>query len=95
MTDANHFALDPAIAAMCDEACIWLGCVAGAAMMRGLTIPQGIEALRPRVHTGYMPAAQRSAVAHRAYRDGLRTPPKRPTADDRARSEAQAWGLAR
>lgn len=51
------------------------------------------EPSAPRVHTGYMPKAQRRAVAHRAYSDGLRTPP-RLRAEDRTRAEALKWGLA-
>jgi hypothetical protein len=49
----------------------------------------------PRIHTGYMPAAQRRAVAHRAYTDGLRKPPARPDRWDRARAEAVKWGTDR
>ena len=94
---ADPFTLDPEIAQLCDDA----------AMMADFAVRMGcdfVQAMRVRVfqlraaaqrlYTGYMPAAQRKAVAHRAYRDGLRTAPRRSTAADRALAEAQAWGLA-
>ena len=47
-----------------------------------------------RVFTGYQPAAVRTNVRARSYRDGLRSAPRRSTAGDRAQAEAAAWGLA-
>jgi hypothetical protein len=92
---ADAFTLDPDIAALCDEAASWLCMAANAAALMGMTLAQGIVAMLPRLHTGYMPAPQRRAVAHRAYSDGLRTPPRRETAAERRLAEAQKWGLAR
>jgi hypothetical protein len=48
----------------------------------------------PRIYTGYMPADQRRDLRRRTYDDGFRTAPRRATASDRARAEAQKWGLA-
>ena len=93
---ADPFALDPFIAALCDEAAAWLTMVATCAAGMGGTVAQGITALlaAERMHTGYQPEPQRRNVRHRMYRDGLRTPSRRPTAADRAKAEARAWGLA-
>lgn len=66
---------------------------AATAMGLGLSIGQALALMLPRVHTGYMPRAQRMDVAHRAYSDGLRTPPRRMRAEDRAKAEAARWGL--
>lgn len=85
---ADALTLDPEISALCDDAANWLSMVAMSAQCMGVTIAQGIAALMPRIATGYMPAPQRRAVAHRAYCDGLRTPSRRPDPADRARSEA-------
>lgn len=95
VTDANPTAnlLDADIARMCDDAATWLACAAATAALMGLTLAQGIVAMLPRVFTGYRPAAQRRAVAHRLYSEGLVKPPRRETATDRAVAEAREWGL--
>lgn len=54
-----------------------------------------VQPSAPRIHTGYMPEDQRRDVRHRTYRDGLRMAPRRPTAADRAKTEARKWGLVR
>jgi hypothetical protein len=97
---APPLALDPDLDALLAYAfTLELACKA-----KGFTFEQGMamflawaRQLREqtqRVHTGYMPEEQRRAVRHRAYCDGLMTPPKRQTADDLARVEAVKWGLA-
>jgi hypothetical protein len=58
-----------------------------------VTVPQGIAALaaEQRIYTGYMPEPQRRDVAHRAYRDGLRS--RRPTNPyDTQKAIAREWG---
>jgi hypothetical protein len=103
---ADQLPLDPEIAALCDDAADWPA-AAMADHLRareaftGITTAAWYAALAaallltgPRVHTGYMPAEQRKDVAHRAYSEGLRTPPKRADRWDRARAHAQQWGLA-
>jgi hypothetical protein len=94
---ADPLTLDPEILALCDDAAM----IADFAAKMGVDF---ITALRVRVFqlranaqrlvTGYMPKAQRKAVAHGLYSMGIRKAPARSTAADRARSEAQAWGLA-
>ena len=86
--------LDPSIAALADSASTWLLSALMVGLGCGLTLPQTIDQLRPRVFTGYLPEAQRKAVKHGLYSMGVSKPPKRPTAVDRARTEAQKWGLA-
>jgi len=92
---SDPFALDFEIMALADLAAFWLWQVEIAAASLGLTVPEGIEALRQRMHTGYMPKEQRRDLRHRTYRDGLRTAPRRRTADDRAQAEAARWGMLR
>ena len=75
-----------------DEAAAWLDMAKVCAFMKGLSLPMGIAALLPRVFTGYAPAAARTETRGRMYRDGLRTPSRRPTASDRALASARAWG---
>ena len=84
--------LDSEISALCDDAATWLVMAACSAQYMGLTLPAGIAALLPRVFTGYAPAAVRTNVRARSYRDGLRSAPRRSTAGDRAQAEAVAWG---
>jgi len=48
-------------------------------------------AVTPRLYTAYMPKAQRTHVAHRAYSDGLRTPSRKPTAAELAKATAAKW----
>ena len=50
------------------------------------------DQLRVRVFTGYMPAEQRRAVAHRSYSLGF-PPPRRSTLADRVAAEVDAWGM--
>ena len=92
---ADPFTLDPWLIDECAKAAVWLWQVEIAAGQLGLTVPEGIDALRPRLHTGYMPKPQRRDLRHRTFRDGLRTAPRRPTADDRAKAEAAKWGMLR
>jgi hypothetical protein len=75
---ADPFALDPAIATMCDDAQVWMTMAAMSAMVMGLTLAQGIDAMlrdQTRIYTGYMSEEQRRAVRHRMYCDGVMTPP--------------------
>jgi len=91
LDDLRPFALDPEIAVLCDDAADWLSVAAQAASNMGLTLAQGIVAMLPRPSSGYMPKAQRSAVAHRLYSGGIRKPPRRMTAAERAKAEAARW----
>ena len=47
-----------------------------------------------RVHTGYMPKAQRNAAAHGFYKLGVRTGSKRETVAQRTARESRILGLA-
>jgi len=87
--------LDPEIVAMCEE----IPMIQTTALLMGQHFADAlaafVAALRGRrVHTGYMPRPQRDSVAHGLYDLGIRKPPARETAADRARVEAQKWGLA-
>ena len=53
-----------------------------------------IRAEAQRIFTGYMPKAQRNAVAHGLYSMGVRTPRRRESVADRTAREARAWGMA-
>jgi hypothetical protein len=87
--------LDPEIAALCDAAACWMSCAAVCSIALGVLLTRGIEALkvRERLHTGYMPKAQRNAVAHGLYSMGVRKPRPRKTHADRVREDDIKFGL--
>jgi hypothetical protein len=74
----DPFALDMDIAALCDDAAAWLTMASMCAQAMGVSLPEGIAAMlrsQTRIHTGYMPEAQRKNLAHRMYRDGVKIKP--------------------
>ncbi len=90
--------LDPMIEAMADHVEEIVANSRGGSVVEGLAAFAALwrMGLRPqRIHTGYMPEEQRREVRHRLYSEGLRRPPARPSAGDRALAEAKKWGLAR
>lgn len=83
MTSRTDFDLAPEIAALCDDAKLWLDLAAVVAWSMGVTLPEGIAAMlrnQQRIYTGYMPEPQRRNVLHRMYCDGLLVRPLRRAA---------------
>lgn len=74
--DALCEASAPAVAAFTLTAMLWWEHRWGAAV---------------RARSGYMPEAQRRAVDHRSYSEGLLTPPARETLADSVKAGALAW----
>ncbi len=94
MADQLPLESDPEMLALLDSAKLWLDQSAVCASMLGITTPEGIASMMPRLHTGYAPEAQRRAARHGLYVAGIRKAPRRETAADKAKAEAVRWGLA-
>ena len=83
----NPMTIDPEIDSLCEAAIPAVAMLASVARLWW----EHRHGAQVRAMSGYMPPAQRRAVAHRLYSDSLVKPPARPTSDERAKASAKLW----